>query len=209
MATTAQLFKVDDEEVQTLVLRFPSPWKEDPDWFFNFCRANDELRIERTAEGEIQVMAPVGFEGGYHEGTVFAQLYAWAERDGTGRAFNSNTGYVLPNKANRAPDASWVKKSRIARLAPAQKKKFAPLCPDFVIEVRSLSDRLPKLQEKMEEYCANGASLGWLIDPQERKVYVYRPGKGVECLDHPKRLSGDPELPGFVLKLARIWKPDI
>jgi Uma2 family endonuclease len=99
--------------------------------------------------------------------------------------------------------------SRLAKLTRGQKRKFAPLCPDFVVEVRSPSDRLPKLQEKMEEYRENGAALGWLIDPQERKVHVYRPGKRVECLDRPKSLSGDPELPGFVLKLARIWKPDI
>jgi Uma2 family endonuclease len=154
-------------------------------------------------------MAPVGFEGGYLEGRTFAQLDAWAEQDGTGRAFNSNTGYVLPNKANRAPDASWVRMSRLAKLSARQKKKFAPLCPDFVIEVRSASDRLPALQKKMEEYLDNGAILGWLIDPQERKVHVYRPRKRVACLDRPKSLSGDPELPGFVLKLARIWKPDI
>jgi Uma2 family endonuclease len=204
-----QLFKIPEEEVQTLILRFPKPWKEDPDWFFNFCQANDGLRIERTAQGEIQLMAPVGFEGGYLEGSVFAQLYSWAQQDGAGRAFNSNTGYVLPNKANRSPDASWVKMPRIAKLTARKKKKFAPLCPDFVIEVRSQSDRLPPLQEKMEEYLANGSSLGWLIDPQERKVHVYRPGKRVEILNRPKRVSGDPELPGFVLELARIWKPDI
>jgi Uma2 family endonuclease len=98
---------------------------------------------------------------------------------------------------------------RIAKLTARKKKKFAPLCPDFVIEVRSQSDRLPPLQAKMEEYRDNGASLGWLIDPQQRKLYVYRPGQGVEILDRPKRVSGDPELPGFVLELARIWKPDI
>ncbi len=154
-------------------------------------------------------MAPTGGESGYREGEIFAQLYVWAGQDGTGRAFNSNTGFVLPNKANRAPDASWTKMSRLSKLAARQKKKFIPLCPDFVIELRSPSDRLTALREKMEEYRDNGALLGWLIDPQDRQVSVYRPGKAVARLDHPKRLSGNPELPGFVLELARIWKPGI
>src|SRR5258708_4576787 len=209
MAAADQLFKIPGEDVETLVLRLPSPPRKDSDWFFDFCQANDELQFERTAEGEILVMAPAGGESGYRELKASTQLDTWAERDGTGRAFGASTGFILPNKANRAPDASWVKSSRLAKLAAKQKRKFIPLCPDFVIEVRSPSDGLPKLQEKMEEYRANGASLGWLIDPQERKVHVYRPGKRVESLNHPKRLSGDPELPGFVLELARIWKPDI
>jgi Uma2 family endonuclease len=209
MSTTHQLFKVPDEDVWTLALRLPNPPRKDADWFYDFCQANDELQIERTAKGEILVMAPAGGESSYRESETHFQLREWAGRDGTGRAFNSNAGFILPNKANRAPDASWVKVSRLNKLAPNQKKKFIPLCPDFVVEVRSPSDRLPKLQEKMEEYRDNGASLGWLIDPDERKVYVFRPGKRVECLDRPKRLIGDPELPGFVLELARIWKPDI
>jgi len=209
MAAAYQLFEIPSEGLETLVLRLPGPPRKDADWFFDFCQANDGWQFERTAKGDILVMAPAGGESGYRELKASSQLDNWAERDGTGRAFNSNTGFILPNKANRAPDASWVKMSRLAKLAPKQKKKFIPLCPDFVIEVRSPSDRLPKLQEKMEEYRENGAALGWLIDPQERKVHVYRPGKRVECLDYPKRLSGDPELPGFVLELARIWKPDI
>jgi Uma2 family endonuclease len=141
-------------------------------------------------------------------GRAFVQLNAWAERNGTGRAFNSNTGFVLPNGATRAPDASWVKLSRLTKLGTKQRKKLGALCPDFVIEVRSPSDRLPALLAKMKEYCKNGAALGWLIDPETRKVHVYRPGKRVEMLNHPKRVSGDPELSGFVLELARIWKPD-
>lgn len=177
--------------------------------FYDFCQANDEWQFERTAEGEILVRSWSGGESGYRELKVATQLDTWAEHDGTGCVFSSNTGFILPNKAIRAPDASWVRKSRLAKLASKQKKKFIPLCPDFVIEVLSGSDRLPKLQEKMEEYRNNGAALGWLIDPDERKVYVYRAGRRVECLNRPKRLSGDPELPGFVLDLARIWKPDI
>ena len=209
MATAQQIFRIPNEDAEPLVLRLPNHPRGNSDWFFELCQVNDGLQLERTAEGEILVMAPTGVESGYREGEVFLQLRIWAGRDDTGRAFNSNTGFILPNKASRAPDASWVKVSRLAKLAAKQKRKFCPLCPDFVVEVLSPSDRLPTLQGKMEEYRENGAVLGWLIDPEERKVYVYRPGKRVECLNRPKRLSGDPELPGFVLELARIWKPDI
>jgi Uma2 family endonuclease len=209
MATKHQLFKIPNDDLQTLMLRLPGPPRKDADWFYDFCQANDGWQFERTAQGEILVMAPAGGESGYREGKAFAQLDTWAELDGSGRAFGSNTGFILPNKANRAPDASWVKMSRLAKLAARQKRKFIPLCPDFVIEVRSPSDRLATAQAKMEEYRENGAALGWLIDPQERKVHLYRPRKQVECLNRPKRMSGDPELPGFVLELARIWKPDI
>ena len=209
MASAQQVFKIPSEDFQTLVLQLPGPPRKDADWFYDFCQANDEWQFERTAEGDILVMAPAGGESGYCESETNYQLREWAGRDGTGRAFSSNTGFILPNRATRAPDASWVKMSRLAKIAASKKRKFIPLCPDFVIEVRSPSDRLPRLQGKMEEYRENGAVLGWLIDPQERKVYVYRQGKPVECLDHPKRLKGDPELPGFVLQLAQIWKPDI
>jgi Uma2 family endonuclease len=202
------LFKIPGEDAHTLVLTLPGPPRRDADWFYDFCQANDEWQFERTAEGGILVISLFGGEAGYRVGEVQAALHCWAAQEGSGRAFG-NVGFILPNKATRAPDASWVKMSRLAKLASRQKRKFIPLCPDFVIEVRSPSDRLPRLREKMEEYRENGASLGWLIDPQERKVHVYRPGKPVECLDRPKRLSGDPELPGFVLELARIWKPDI
>lgn len=209
MATSQQLVRIDAEDLRTLTFRVPVPAKRDPDWFFNFCQINDDLQVERTAEGEILVMAPAGGESSYREGKVFRELDEWAEKDGTGRAFNSNVGFNLPNGAMRAPDASWVRKSRLAKLTARQKKKFLPLCPDFVVEVLSPTDRLPVVQRKMEEYRENGASLGWLIDPEKRKVHVYRPGKTIEILNHPKRVSGDPELPGFVLELARIWKPDI
>jgi Uma2 family endonuclease len=208
MAPAHQLFKMPDEDMMTLVLRLPRPPRNCPDWFFDFCQANDEWQFERTAEGDILVIPLAGGEGSYREGEVQVQLHVWAEQDGAGRVF-ANTGVILPNQATRAPDAFWVKMSHLAKLTAKQKKKFLPLCPDFVIEVLSPSDRLPTLQQKMEEYRDNGASLGWLIDPEERKVHVYRPGKRVETLNRPKRIGGDPELPGFVLELARIWKPDI
>ncbi len=209
MGTALQMFKLPSERRDTLVLRLPTPARNGSDWFFELCQINEGLQLERTAEGEVLVMAPTGGESGYREGKVFVQLDGWAERDGAGRAFNSNTGFILPNGSSRAPDASWVRMSRLAKLAAKQKKKFLPLCPDFVVEVLSPSDHLASLQAKMEEYRNNGASLGWLIDPRARKVHIYRTGKRVERVHHPTRLNGDPELPGFVLNLARIWKPDI
>ncbi len=199
---------IPSKDARATVIRLPETSRRDPDWFFDFCQVNEHLQVERNAQGEIQIMAPPASEIGYREGEAFHELRLWAGQDGTGIAFNSNTGFVLPNGANRSPDAAWVKRSRLARLSAEQKKKFLPLCPDFVIEVRSPSDRLARLQEKMEEYRENGACLGWLIDPQQRKVHIYRPGLPVEKLNHPKRVKGDPELPGFVMELSQIWKPD-
>ncbi|SRR5579871_113009 len=209
MATTALVFRILGSPIDPLKLELPEPRpRNGSDWFFDFCQMNRDIRLERTAEGEILVMAPAGTESGYRELKTSTQLDVWAERDGRGRAFGSNAGFILPNGATRSPDAAWVKLPRLAALSADKKRKFAPLCPDFVIEVRSHSDRLPQLQKKMEEYRENGAALGWLIDPATRKVHIYRPGRRVEILKHPKRVKGDPELPGFVLDLARIWKPD-
>ena len=134
-----------------------------------------------------------------------AALLAWADQDGTGVATDSSTGFDLPNGATRSPDAAWIKRSRLAALTEEQKSKFLPLGPDFVIELRSSSDKLKTLQAKMQEYIDNGAQLGWLLDPFDRRVYVYRPGVVMECLENPATISGDPELPGFSLELAKIW----
>ena len=133
----------------------------------------------------------------------------WAEGDGRGVAFDSNAGFTLPNGAIRAPDASWVLISRLTGLSDEEKHSFAPICPDFVIELRSTSDTLRGVQGKMEEYMENGARLGWLIDPLDplRRVYVYRPGAEVEILERPETLSGEPELPGFTLDLKPVWEP--
>jgi len=174
--------------------------------FYEFCQQNRDWRIERTAEGELIIMPPAGGETGNRNARLNAFFTLWALNDGTGESFDSSTGFILPNGATRSPDATWVKRSRLATLTPEQKKKFLPLCPDFVIELRSPSDNLKTVQEKMQEYLTNGAQLGWLIDPLERQVYVYRPGIAVECLDDPASISGDPELPGFVLDLTQIWK---
>jgi Uma2 family endonuclease len=176
------------------------------DEFFDFCQLNRNLRIERTAEGDLIIMAPAGGETGNQNARVNAFFTIWALNDGTGEAFDSSTGFNLPNGATRSPDAAWVKRSRLATLTPEQKKKFLPLCPNFVIELHSPSDNLKTVREKMQEYIDNGAQLGWLIDPLEHRVYIYRPGVAVECLDNPTTVSGDPELPGFVLDLTRIWE---
>jgi Uma2 family endonuclease len=173
--------------------------------FYDLCRANGELRIERTAEGEMSIMSPTGGDTSRRNAQLIAQLVAWANQDQTGVPFDSSGGFRLPNGAIRSPDAAWVRWVPWDKLTEQQKEKFIPLCPDFVVELRSATDSLPELQAKMEEYAANGAQLGWLIDPQERRVYVYRPQAQEEVLDDPETVSGDPVLKGFVLNLRDIW----
>jgi len=173
--------------------------------FFALCQLNRDLRIERTAEGDWSVMTPVAGSSGRGEARIIMRLGIWAERDGTGQVFSSSTGFRLPNGAVRSPDASWVWNSRLAPLSAGDWQRFLPLCPDFVLELRSPSDRLEVLQAKMVEYVANGARLGWLLDPEARQVYVYRPEASVDRLDQPERLAGDPVFPGFVLDLREIW----
>lgn len=175
--------------------------------FFAFCQLNADWRIEQTAEGDLVIMPPTGGETGDRNAELTTQLRVWARADGAGVSFDSSTGFTLPNGAHRSPDASWVTRSRLAPLTPEQKQRFLPLCPDFVVELRSPSDSLSATQDKMGEYLSSGARLGWLIDPAERTVYVYRPGQPLDTLDNPTTLSGDPELPGFVLHLAPIWNP--
>jgi len=173
--------------------------------FFEFCQINRDLRIERAATGEILVMPPTGSETGNRNARLIVQLGIWAERDGTGIYFDSSTGFTLPNGAKVSPDAAWVKLERWNALTPEQQKKFAPICPDFVVELRSASDNLAPLKTKMQEYIDNGTLLGFLIDRQNQQVYIYRPGVAVECLAHPATVSGDSVLPGFVLDLSKIW----
>ena len=177
----------------------------DPE-LFELCVQNPELRIERSAEGDLIVMTPTGGESSHRNLRIATALSLWADEDGTGTAFDSSGGFLLPNGAMRSPDASWVSNARLATLRPAEKRGFIPLCPDFVIELKSPTDRLPDLQAKMEEYQANGAKLGWLIDPDERRVYVYRSGIAVEVLEEPGRVISDPEPLGFTLNLDPIWR---
>jgi Uma2 family endonuclease len=151
--------------ISPVVLHWPPSMRVVNDQFFEFCQANKELRIERTAQGDCEIMAPTGGTTGWRNSGLTAQLYNWAEREGSGVVFDSSSGFILPNGAIRSPDVSWVKKSRLATLTPEQKQRFLPLCPDFVIELRSPSDNLIALQDKMQEYIENGASLGWLKFP--------------------------------------------
>jgi Uma2 family endonuclease len=173
--------------------------------FALLCQENPELRLELSAQGELIIMPPTGSKSGWRSGRSYYALTAWADQEGSGLTFDSSSGFTLPNGAKRSPDASWIKKERWDTLTTEQQEEFAPLCPDFVIEVRSPSDRLSDLQDKLQEYLANGAQLGWLIDPMEKRVYVYRLGQPVEVLADPASVSGAPFLPGFVLLVRELW----
>lgn len=179
------------------------------DEFFALCQINSDLRLERTSRGDIIIMAPTGAETGNRNSEITRQLGNWTKRDGTGAAFDSSTGFKLPNGADRSPEGSWVKKSRLATLTREDKLKFLPLCPDFVIEPLSPTDTLAAAHAKMDEYIENGAQLGWLIDPEPRQVHVYRPRAAVVVLENVAEIAADPELPGFVLDLREIWEPNI
>lgn len=175
------------------------------DQFYELCQLNRDLRIERKASGELLIMPPTGTETGGRNFNLIGQLWAWVNQDGTGIGFDSSTGFTLPNGAQLSPDAAWIKLERWNALSAEQQQKFAPISPDFVVELRSLSDSLKLLQDKMQEYIDNDVKLGWLIDRKHRRVYIYRPGVPVECLENPATVSGDPELPGFVVDLSKIW----
>lgn len=174
--------------------------------FFALCQANRDLRFERNADGDVLIMSPTGMATGRRGARITAQLVHWADRDGGGQAFDSSTGFTLPDGSVRSPDAAWVLEERYAALTDHQRERFAPLCPDFVIELRSPSDRLDALQAKMRAYLANGARLGWLLVPEARRVHVYRPGLPPTILEDASEVSGDPELPGFTLDLQPIWR---
>jgi len=174
--------------------------------FFELCQHNRDYQFERTASGELIIMPPTGSETSIRNADLTYQLQAWNRETKLGVAFDSSGGFKLPNGADRSPDASWVKKERWDALTPEQKDSFAPLCPDFVVELRSKTDSLKKLQDKMQEYIDNGVKLGWLINPKMRQVEIYRLGQPVEILASPQQLSGEDVLPGFILNLQIIWK---
>jgi Uma2 family endonuclease len=192
-------------EFPPLVLRLDPVIAMSDRQFFELCQLNRDLRLERTSQGDLVIMPPTGGETGRINFALTALFGRWVQADGSGVGFDSSTGFSLPNSATRSPDLAWVKRERWEALTQEQRRGFAPLCPDFVLELRSPSDLLEYVQAKMREYLDNGAQLGWLIDPIEKKVYVYRPQVPVECLDDPPTLSGDPVLPGFVLDLGRVW----
>lgn len=201
VATTRTPSSISD----AIVLRMRPAIDLSEDEFFAFCQLNSEWRIERTAVGALEIMAPTG---GYTSGRNFlisGQLAVWALRDGSGVGYDSSGGFVLPNGAVRSPDTSWVRQERLEALSEQDKERFLPLCPDFVIELRSPSDSVPVLQAKLAEYQANGAELGWLIDPVGRHIHIYRLGQQPEVLESPDRVGGEQVLPGFVLDLRPIW----
>ena len=184
-------------------LRTECPMTDDE--FMSFCRANEPWQFERDANGEIVVMSPTGTKGVRIESRVFTDLSIWARADGRGEAFNSNAGFKLPDSSVRAADAAWVSSRLMSTLSEAEVEGFAPICPEFVIEIRSHSDRLPPLKEKMQEWIANGAEVGWLIDPREKTVTVYRTGQEPEHLFDPTSVQGDGPVADFELVMAKIW----
>lgn len=173
--------------------------------YFQLCQANRDLKFERTATGELIIMPPTGGETGNRNGRISQQLFNWADLDRTGIAFDSSTGFKLPNSAFRSPDAAWITLERWNTLTPPQKEQFIPLCPDFVIELLSPSDRTSVIQAKMLEYLDNGIQLGWLINRKSQQVEIYRSNAEVEIKAAPKTLSGEAVLPGFILNLELIW----
>jgi len=195
-------------ETETLLLYLPKTIRlyVTQKQFTALAATNRDLRLERTAQGELIVNPPTGWETGERNSSISGELYIWWRNAGEpGKIFESSTGFILPNGATRAPDASWVSQERWEALTPEQKGTFANICPDFVVELRSSSDTLKSLQDKMREYMDNGTKLGWLIDPKNRRVEVYRSQLAVEVLSNPTELSGEEVLPGFVLELRRVW----
>lgn len=180
--------------------------KMSDDQFFDFCARNSGYRIERTARGEIHVMPGTGGRTGNRNAGLTAQLFVWTEKDGRGAAFDSSTLFRLPNTAMRSPDAAWVSFERLRPLDPGQKERFLPLCPEFVVELTSPSDRLRDVRTKMSEWMANGCELGWIVDVQRRRVHIHRQS-GLETLTEPERVAGEGPVAGFVLELNRIWNP--
>ena len=175
--------------------------------FFDFCMLNfRDSRIELTAAGDLIIMPPTGGKTGIRNFELIGSFWLWVKKDGTGKGSDSSAVFTLPNGAKRSPDMSWIKNERWDALTDEEQERFPPLCPDFVVELRSASDSLRQLQEKIQEYMENGAQLGWLIDPFEKKVHIYRPQTAVEILDDPESVSGEPLLPGFVLDVRSLWE---
>ncbi len=195
-------------EAETLLIELPKTIKLSvtQEQFAALAAVNRDVRMERTSQGELIVNPPTGWETGRRNSSLTGQLYCWyKEIEDSGKVFDSSTGFTLPNGAIRSPDACWVSQEGWDALTIEQKGTFAHICPDFVVELRSSSDTLKSLQEKMREYIENGAKLGWLIDPKQRRVEIYRLGKEVEVLENPAELSGEEVLQGFVLDLRRVW----
>lgn len=177
------------------------------DEFFAFCRANDSIELERDKNGNIIIVSPTGSKTANVNLTLASRVFLWSEERNAGYTFDSSTGFKLPNGATRSPDVSWIRRDRWESIPEDQQEKFAPICPDFVIELRSASDDLKYLQEKMEEYRENGCQLGWLIDRKAQQVLIYRPSQPVETIHtFTQTLSGESVLPGFLFELALLTR---
>lgn len=189
-----------------VVLNFQDVMKKiSDDEFEQFCRHNPDVQIELTKEGELIIMPPTGGQTGIRNFSLIVEFGKWVEKDKSGVAFDSSTVFNLPNGAKRSPDLAWIKKERWEKLTAEDREKFPPICPDFVVELRSPSDSMKNLHNKMREYIENGASLGWLIDPQEKKIYIYRQAGETEILENPQIIGGESLLENFELNLEKIW----
>ncbi|BAU08756.1 Uma2 family endonuclease [Fischerella thermalis CCMEE 5198] len=188
-----------------LTIAIPQAFKITHEQFKELAAVNHELRLERTATGELILMPPTGSDTGKRNTDIVGQVWLWNRQTKLGVVFDSSTGFHLPNGADRSPDAAWIKLERWEKLTKEEQESFAPICPDFVVELRSPSDSIETLRDKMKEYMENGAKLGWLIDRKNSKVEIYRQEKEIEVLDHPSNVSGENVLPGFILDLTEVW----
>ncbi len=186
---------------EPIILSFKNVTLSD-DQFYQLCQDNENWQLERTAQGELIIMPPVGGLSGNRESDLNGELWLWNRQTQLGKVFSSSTIFRLPNGGDRSPDVAWVKSDRWESLTLEEQEKFPPLCPDFVIELRSRTDSLNQLQEKMQEYLNSGLQLGWLINPQSQQVEIYRPNQAVEIVQLPATLSGERVLPGFILDVS-------
>ena len=205
-ALMTKLPAIDESEAPGLVLQMQAVGLTD-DQFECLCRENNDLVFEMTAQGELIIMSAGGVETSWRNAIIARELGNWAKRDGNGLAFDSSGIFILPSGAKRAPDASWLSKSRWRSIRSENRRPFAHICPDFVVELRSPSDSVRYLSRKMEEYIRNGAGLGWLLDPIENVASIFRPGAEAERIKSPAILSGDPVLPGFKFDFTEILNP--
>ncbi len=190
--------------MSSLIIKFDS-FQLSNEQFYQLCQDNRGLRFERSCQGDLVIISPPGGETSNRNIEIAYQLQAWSRQNKLGIAFDSSGGFKLPNDADRSPDAAWLPLKKWNKLTPEERQGFIPLCPDFVIELRSKSDRLKSLQNKMQEYLENGTQLGWLINRHDRQVEIYRQGQAVEILENPSQLSGENVLQGFILDLTPVW----
>ncbi len=191
--------------MNTYTLNFNPVLELNDEQFLQICQANPDLQLERTAYGELLIMSPTGGETGNRNAELIGELIIWNRQKQQGKVFDSSTGFKLPNGAIRSPDVAWIKQQRWEQLSATEKQKFLPIAPDFVIELRSETDSLKEVQDKLTEYMENGVKLGWLIDPIQKQVQIYRDQAPMEQLNHPKTISGEPLLTGFLLDLSLVW----